>query len=220
VLLLVAMAVSCLITQAWALTAAVAPGRMITLEIPAQSLATALDSFSRLTGLAVLVDKTLTEGRRSAEVSGRQEVRQALELLLSGSGLMALYSGEDSFTVLPAHVVGGTAQLPVTTGIGSSYNFATALQIAVERTLCRSTVARPGSYRAVLQLWIGQLGEVQHSRLISTTGDFKRDDALVQSLRQVVVDRAPPSSMRQPVTLLLEPYPVGKRMDCKQWEGA
>lgn len=213
------MVLSCLMVQVWAQAPALVPGQMKTLEIPAQSLALALDSFSRLTGLAVLVDKSLTEGRRSAEVKGRYEVRQALEILLSGSGLMALYSGEDGFTVLPAQVAGGTAQLPVTTGVASTYSFATALQMAVERVLCRSTVARPGSYRAVLQLWVGPLGEVQHSRLINTTGDFQRDDALVQSLRQVMVDRAPPSSMRQPVTILLESYPVGKRMECKQWEG-
>lgn len=214
------MVMSCLITHVWAQDPAVVPVQTKTLEIPAQSLALALDSFSRLTGLAVLVDKSLTEGRRSSDVKGRHEIRQALETLLSGSGLMALYSGKDGFTVMPAQVVGGTAQLAITTGVASTYSFATALQIAVERVLCRSTTARPGSYRAVLQLWVGPLGEVQHSRLISTTGDFQRDDALVQSLRQVVVDRAPPSSMRQPVTILLEPYPVGKRMECKQWEGA
>jgi hypothetical protein len=214
------MVLSCLMAQGWAQAPVVVPGQTRALEIPAQNLAQALDSFSRLTGLAVLVDKSLTEGRRSAEVKGRYEVRQALEILLSGSGLMALYSGEDGFTLLPAQVTGGAEQLPITAGVASAYSFATALQIAVERALCRSTAARPGSYRAVLQLWVGPLGEVQHSRLISTTGDFQRDEALVQSLRQVVVDRAPPSSMRQPVTILLEPYPVGKRMECKQWEGA
>jgi len=209
----------CLMAQALCRTAWAVTDNLLELDIPAQSLATALDSFSRLTGMAILIDKPLTEGRRSAEVTGRHDVREALEMLLSGSGLMAAYSGKEGFTVLPAQVVGGTALLPVTTGAASNFSFATALQAAIERVLCRSTGARPGNYRAVLQLWIGPMGDVQHSRLISTTGDFQRDNALVQSLRLVIADRAPPSSMRQPVTILLEPNSAGKRMDCKQWEG-
>ncbi|MBE0940043.1 TonB-dependent outer membrane receptor, partial [Escherichia coli] len=47
--------------------------------------------------------------------------------------------------------------------------------------LCRSPRTRPGTYRAVLQLWIGRFGEVRHSRLLGSTGDPQRDSALVES---------------------------------------
>ena len=182
------------------------------LDIPAQDLASALEMFSRSTGMAVLVDHQLTRGRRSIAVKGRLEAGEALTRLLSGSGLMARYARADAFTL---HVAD-----PVTSSslnAGSSY--ATAVQAAIERSLCRSPLIRPGSFRALLQLWIGRDGVVQHSRLVSSTGDFKRDAALVESLRNLDIERPAPSSLSQPVTLLLLPESSGKRMECSNGKG-
>jgi hypothetical protein len=80
-------------------------------------------------------------------------------------------------------------------------------------------MTRPGSFRALLQLWIGRDGVVQYSRLVSSTGDVQRDSALVESLRNLSIERPAPSSLGQPVTLLLLPDSSGKRMECTQWEG-
>src|SRR5471032_1277357 len=191
------------------------------LDIPAQELATALDRFSRATGMAVLVDRQLTRGSRSVAIKGTLSAGDALDRLLAGSGLMARYAREDAFTLQVAQV----REVPVgkeLAGNGSSLHgssYATAIQAALERELCRWPMTRPGSFRALLQLWIGRDGVVQHSRLVGSTGDFQRDAVLVDSLRNLDIDRPAPSSLRQPVTLLLLPESSGKRMECTQREG-
>lgn len=188
------------------------------LDIPAQELGNALELFSRSTGMAVLVDHSLTRGRRSVAVKGRLSATDALTQMLGGSGLMARYARADAFTLQVAQVssVAGPASNR-SVFAGSSY--ATSVQAAIERSLCRSPLIRPGSFRALLQLWIGRDGVVQHSRLVSSTGDFKRDAALVESLRNLDIERPAPSSLSQPVTLLLLPESSGKRMDCSNGKG-
>lgn len=73
--------------------------KVLRLDLPAQSLVPALEAFSRATGMAVLVDRELTHGRRSIGVHGHYSAQQALGLLLTGSGLMARYARSDAFTL-------------------------------------------------------------------------------------------------------------------------
>lgn len=192
-----------------------------TYDISAQELSSALEAFSRSSGMAVLVDRQLTRGRRSIGVQGRLTATQALNTLLVGTGLMARYARADAFTLQIAQV----APVPLPSGatgtgsqVGSSY--ALAIQSAIERRLCASPLTRPGGYRALLQVWIGRDGAVQHSRLVTSSGDSQRDAALVDSVQHLRIERSPPSSLRQPVTLLLVPDSSGKRMECTQQEGA
>ncbi|WP_256735484.1 secretin and TonB N-terminal domain-containing protein [Pseudomonas sp. dw_612] len=192
-----------------------------TYDISAQELSGALEAFSRSSGMAVLVDRQLTRGRRSIGVQGRLTATQALNTLLVGTGLMARYARADAFTLQVAQV----APVPLPPGIsaggsqvGSSY--ALAIQSAIERRLCSSPLTRPGDYRALLQVWIGRDGAVQHSRLVTSSGDTQRDAALVDSVQHLRIERSPPSSLRQPVTLLLVPNLSGKRMECTQQQGA
>ncbi|MHC8411163.1 STN domain-containing protein [Pseudomonas sp. Hz4] len=210
----------------WLMSSAVIAGPIdsqtsLELDIPAQELASALERYSRATGMAVLVDRQLTRGRRSIAVKGRLNAADALSLMLGGSGLMARYARADAFTLQVAQVTEvPSMQASVATSAplaGSSY--ATAIQSAIERSLCRSPSIRPGSFRALLQLWIGRDGVVQYSRLVSSTGDVQRDSALVERLRNLNIERPAPSSLGQPVTLLLLPEPSGKRMECTLWEG-
>ena len=193
----------------------------LTLHIPAQELARALDQFSRATGMAVLVDSQLSRGRRSLAVEGEFTAAEALRRMLGGSGLMAKYSRDDAFTLQVAQVedVPLPAEKPTPASVAVNRSYATAVQAAIERNLCRSPLTRPGSFRAVLQLWIGRDGVVQHNRLVTTTGDVRRDAALVDSFHTLKIDRPTPGALRQPVTLLLLPESSGKRMECTQWEG-
>ncbi|OPK11495.1 TonB-dependent outer membrane receptor [Pseudomonas sp. VI4.1] len=191
------------------------------LDIPAQELASALEQFSRSTGMAVLVDRQLTRGRRSLAVTGRLSATDALSRMLSGSGLMARYARADAFTLQKA-TVRPVPDIPGAVASGSPQaagSYAASIQIAIERSLCRSSLIRPGSFRALLQLWIGRDGVVQHSRLVSSTGDVQRDAALVDSLRNLDIEHPAPSSLSQPITLLLLPESLGKRMECLQGKG-
>ncbi|WP_371320068.1 TonB-dependent outer membrane receptor [Pseudomonas gingeri] len=198
------------------------PEVRLDLDIAAQDLAGALDTFSRLTGMAVLVDRDLTRARRSFAVQGRYRAGEALSLLLSGSGLMARYARADAFTLQVARVserpAGKVAESSAVKAMASSY--ALAIQVAIEQALCVLPLTRPGTYRAVLQVWIGRAGEVQYSRLVSSTGDVQRDGALVARLSSVRVKRAAPTSLHQPITLLITPNSAGTSMECTEREGA
>lgn len=195
---------------------------LLLLNLPAQDLEHALQAYSRATGMAVLVDRELTRGRRSISVRGRFTAQEALAMLLTGSGLMARYARDDAFTLqLPA-----VSQPPATRGAAASNaarinnSYATALQQAIETSLCRSPLTRPGSFRALVQVWVNPQGLIEHSRLVSSTGDEQRDEALVRNLGTTRVERPAPSSLRQPVTLLLMPDTTGMRMECTAANGA
>jgi hypothetical protein len=193
----------------------------VILDLPAQNLDNALQAFSRATGMAVLVDRELTRGRRSIGVHGRYSAQQALGLLLTGSGLMARYARSDAFTLQVPEV----SQPATTRGLKAGHaarinnSYATALQQAIERSLCRSPLTRPGSYRALVQVWVNGDGVIEHSRLVSSTGDLQRDEALVRGLGTTRVERPAPSSLRLPVTLLLMPDSTGTRMECTAGQG-
>lgn len=202
--------------------AAQAEAPLLSLNLAAQDLEHALQAYSRATGMAVLVDRELTRGRRSIAVRGRFTAQEALAMLLTGSGLMARYARSDAFTlqlpdVSPPPPTQGTAARH-TARINTSY--ATALQHAIETSLCRSPLTRPGGFRALVQVWVNPDGVIAHSRLVSSTGDEQRDEALVRSLATTRVERPAPSSLRQPVTLLLMPDTTGTRMECTVAKGA
>lgn len=203
------------------ITPASAAPSLLTLDLPAQDLEHALHAYSRATGMAVLVDRELTRGRRSIAVRGRFTAQEALAVLLTGSGLMARYARDDAVTLqvppTPAPLLRG-ASARNTARINTSY--AAALQQAIEASLCRSPLTRPGSFRALVQVWVNADGVIEHSRLVSSTGDEQRDEALVRSLGTTRVERPAPSALRQPVTLLLMPDTTGIRMECTAGTGA
>lgn len=190
----------------------------VELDIAPQELTTALEQFSRFTGMAVLVDQQLSDQRHTLGVRGRFTPSEGLRVLLSGTGLAAHYARADAFTLQPVRVREVPLPAGVTPGLGDN-NYAAAIQTVIQRNLCGSPLTRPGSFRAVLQMWIGRDGVVQHSRLVSSTGDLMRDKALVDSLQNLRIDRPAPSSLRQPVTLLLLPDSSGRSMECTTGEG-
>ncbi|WHS58333.1 TonB C-terminal domain-containing protein [Pseudomonas sp. G2-4] len=203
---------------AWCLLAEpVQAAGLVELDIAPQELTTALEQFSRATGMAVLVDHPLSSRRHTLGVQGLFTPAQGLNVLLSGTGLAAHYARADAFTLQPVRV--REVPLPPGTAPGlSDSNYAASIQAVIQRNLCHSPLTWPGSFRAVLQVWIGRDGVVQHSRLVSSTGDILRDKALVNSLQNLRIDRPVPSSLRQPVTLLLLPDSSGKSMECTAGE--
>jgi len=200
------------------LTGPVQAASLVDLDIAPQALTTALEQFSRATGMAVLVDHQLSSQRQTLGVQGRFTPADGLRVLLSGTGLAAHYARADAFTLQPVQVRDVALPAGVTPGLSDS-NYAAAIQTVIQRNLCRSPLTQPGSFRAVLQIWIGRDGVVQHSRLVSSTGDLLRDKALVNSLQNLRIDRPAPSSLRQPVTLLLLPDSSGRSMECTAGEG-
>lgn len=197
-------------------------GELVEFDIPALALPQALDVYSEVTGVAVLVDQELTKGRRSAAVSGRFSARAGLSLLLSGTGLMAVFTREDAFTLRRAEVSRPAESSPQPTEDKGrvSGSYASVVQTALEDALCDSQTTRPGHYRIAFQLWIGSQGRVEHSHLLGSSGEARRDAALIELLRELSVPQAPPSSLPQPITILVLPEREGSGVHCQRFEGA
>jgi hemoglobin/transferrin/lactoferrin receptor protein len=75
--------------EAWAQEA-----RVVSYDIPAQSLTTALTAFARASGLRLAYPAALTEGRATAGVSGTLSSAEALAGLLAGTGLTYAIDGD------------------------------------------------------------------------------------------------------------------------------
>lgn len=76
-------------------------GQVVDIQLPAQSLASALAGLSSQTGIQIFAPGDLVSGRTAPAISGRMSAQQALERLLGGSGLRAQPGTNGSFTVHP-----------------------------------------------------------------------------------------------------------------------
>ena len=71
--------------------------------IPAQPLATALDTFSRQTGWQVVYMSRVADGLQSSEVAAGLRLDEALHRLLDGTGLAYEFLNERTVTITTAH---------------------------------------------------------------------------------------------------------------------
>jgi hypothetical protein len=160
-------------------------------DIPAQSIAGALDAYSAVTGREIFYDGALVVGRRSTPVQGIFAPGAALTELLVGTGLVARATGQASFTL---------ASSPVAAPDYLSY-FA-VLQRTVSRVLCGHAETRPGDVDRLLQIWIAPAGTVQRTRFLDAPDDRAGADTFAAALRGVSIG-VPPSDMPQPVVLAI-----------------
>lgn len=73
-----------------------------TYDIPSGSLTDALNRFAEQSGVQLTYEAALTQGRSTAGLRGRFAPREALSLLLSGTGLAGRASGEGGLTIARA----------------------------------------------------------------------------------------------------------------------
>ncbi len=191
-------------------------------DIPPQSLASALVTYSGVTGMAVLVDGELARGRRSARLQGRFTASDALTRLLGGTGLMARYTSQEAFTLLPAQAVRNAAPLPaempkVEQPRGSALRGSGPG--ALEEQLCRSPRDSSGYLSRGAATLDRSLRRGSPQSPAPVRPATAADSALVESLRGVRVMQATPATLAQPLTILLLPKTTGKAMECKLTEG-
>lgn len=179
-------------------------------DIPSQPLADALQAFGETTGLAVLIDSRLLVGLESSPVAGRYRQREALQLMLAGTGLAPRYVEEGAFTLVPTDAVSpgaATAHAALASTAGSAAaraRSARVIQRSLEQALCASTLARPGRYRAGVRFWLDQGDRIRQPELFESSGDARRDAEIVRRLAGLPL-RGLPSGVPQPVVLLLLP---------------
>jgi hypothetical protein len=180
-------------------------------NIPSQPLQTALSRYGDATGREALYDTSLAGGRVSGEVQGKFRPNEALDRLLSGTGLSARFVAENSFVVLPAQPSNRqAAPLP------SHRRYYGLIQANLLAALCQSSATRPGRYRIVAMFWIGPTGTIERSQRIGSAGTADADQQLDATLRNVRFSEPPPAGFEQPVLILIVPQAPGVTAGCDQ----
>ncbi|TGX48726.1 hypothetical protein E5A73_20690 [Sphingomonas gei] len=82
-------------------------------DIPAQPLDAALAQYFRVTGVQLLYDSALATGRRSSTVRGNYTPREAMRLLLRGTGLVARYSRTNAAIITAPEARDATPLIPL-----------------------------------------------------------------------------------------------------------
>ncbi len=186
-----------------------AGGGWVAFRIPAQPLADALNAYGETTHIPMFVDSELTAGRRSSEIVGVLSPFDALTGLLAGTGLTVKSVGNAGFTLAPLRRADpGTAIPGGSPAAGAALAFdgySAEIQTALHELLCRHQETRPGTFRALVRLWIGATGRIVRSDVLTPSGDGQRDRMLAAGLRDLAIGQPPPPDLPQPVTLLLLP---------------
>ena len=175
-------------------------------DVPAQPLQNALDTFGILTGFSGLYGTASTAGRISSPVSGNYTPDAALSLMLEGTGLTAYFTAIDAFVLEPA---AASSYIPAE----RDNSYEGLLQAQVRNVFCQDPLIAPGNYRIALRFHLDARGRVLKPLLLDTTGDSKRDNAIISALRQVDVGRGPANSSK-PFFMLILPQAHASVRDC------
>ncbi|MDE1172064.1 MAG: TonB C-terminal domain-containing protein [Parvibaculaceae bacterium] len=184
-------------------------GGRFSFDIPPQPLASALDSYSAITGREIFCDGDLVLGRRSSEVSGMLTPDAALKALLRDSGFVPRVTGPHSFTVMPAPQGEGTGPVIASSASDEYQRYFAAVQAGLRQAFCRNPETRPGTYRLVVKFWMAPSGAVQHSELLGSTGNRERDRAFGAALQTLRIAQPSPAGLPQPLTMAILPHTSG-----------
>ncbi len=182
--------------------------RLFDFDIPAQPLQSALEHYSNVTGSSVVYRAALAVGRRSAAVKGIYTPEAALRMLIEGSGLAAEYTAANAFILQPASRKGGGAPAARASRAASGAFYRSyygVVQTGVRDALCRNAVTRAGGYRAAISFEVSPQGRIEGARVLDSTGDAGKDAAIVRTLDDAVLDKAPPPDLAQPFVMLIMP---------------
>ncbi len=206
--------------------AAERPGapRSFKFDIPAQPLAEALQAYSRTTGVQVMFETTSTIGYQSQPVKGEFASDAALRMLLAGTELrvrrtqtmaivIASASPSAADSDVPSAVLLGAADMTLDTlrVVGSSASdkwdslgeYIGVVQADLQRALKRVGKATRGEYRVGIKLWVDPSRTVQRAELFGSTGDEVRDTSIVAAIRGLVLSRAAPPNIPQPINFMI-----------------
>jgi hypothetical protein len=187
----------------------------INFDIPAQPLDAALAEYFRLTGVQLLYDSAVTVGRRSVAIRGPHAPREALRLMLAGSGLVARYSRSNAAIIVPAADRGHRPLVPlgrvvvreaVTAPRVSSLERITYYNLLEEELQTRlRTDERTARlvFRIVVALRVDQDGQLRDVRISRSSGRGATDRLVADVLGGAAVVR-PPIGLPQPLMISLK----------------
>ena len=184
--------------------------RLVTFDLPAQPLVSALENYSIVSGWQVIYDATLATGHRSMAVRGRFTPPVALSMLLEGTGLSPQYMASDGVLLVPELKANTLAREQMPADVSSIPAYYGRIQIGLKRSLCAERPIRSGNYRISFGFWIGAAGNVTRAVPLSSTGQPDVDEAFGRAVQALSVGAAPPPGFAQPVVLLVTPDLVGQ----------
>lgn len=194
--------------------------RALDFDIPAQPLATALQRYALISSRPALFSSAMVAGRTSTALHGLHAPEAALHRLLEGTGLIAQKGkgGPADAFVLKVVSAQANAARPSPGPDGLDIDYGGQVQARVWEALCAEARTAPGDYRSLLRFEVDASGRLRQPRLLTSTGDVRRDAAVLEALERVRVGRAPPPRMAQPLTMILLPrdpeHPDGSAQRC------
>jgi hypothetical protein len=181
-------------------------------DIPEQPLPSALESYSSVTGQAVIYDADLVAALRSNPIRGALLPKEALRLMIEGRNLSIVFGAGDVFALLP-----GPSQDAATSEVPDRRRpYFALVQHQIESVFCRNEITRPGTYRVALAFRLGSHGEVMTPRLLSSSGDVRRDGTILGLVNHVQIEEPPPPDLPQPVVMVISPKLPRLTGDCSQ----
>lgn len=195
-------------------------GAAIAFHIPVQPLASALQTYGRLTGIQVLYESKSAAGQRSSAIDGTMTPDAALNALLAGTDLRVRYVQSDTITLasIASAAPGSTAPEPLAgpdlslgtlrvRGPGQAdtrlQDYSTRLRAEIQDALRKNPRTREGSYRVVLDIWIDPTRTVERTKVSRSTGDNDRDVAITTALRGLTVSEPVPPNAPQPIRVAI-----------------
>jgi hypothetical protein len=190
-------------------------------NIPRQSLATALQAYSTVTGAQLLYESAAATGRVSTALEGTFTRDHALRILLTDTDLMVRYTRANSITLAPASIEGdeppaavfAKADLTLDTlrvrstvaraDAGQLRAYEGVIQADIQQALKKDGRTRNGSYSAGIKLWIDGPRTVRRTELFRSSGDLDRDGVIGRLLDGLVISQAPPANTPQPVLVMI-----------------
>lgn len=197
-----------------------AASALLEFNIPALPLETALFRYGETSRTPALFPSELTAGLHSTPLRGRHSPEDALQRLLQGTGLVAekmATAHGDVFRIrraaAPELPRGGGDHVPADRELDG---YPARVQASMLRALCSEPLAAPGAYRALVEVRIGAAGKVDHASLVESTGERRRDAALLAALQRMHVGAPAPAAVA-PVfyTVTLLPAAAGDRSPCR-----
>jgi TonB family protein len=188
---------------------AFATDRRINFDIPAQPLDRALDAYGAASGFQLFYESALAATRRSNAVKGVFDRETALGILLQGSDLTARSIAPDTMSIAAPDQTDEVLRQSKRASVA----YYGIMQGSIMKALCQSAETRPGSYRMAIQYWIDTAGRIANFRLLESSGDKERDDAVGRAI-QTIVFQPTLGNIPQPITFAIEPSPPEELAGC------
>ncbi len=197
------------------------PAARISCNIPAQSLASALQLFGQASGVQVLYETRVAEGQQSAAVDGELSASDCLLRLLVGTDIRVSYLRPDVITLATPSSLGDLPPPSSVNGADLSLTpmrvrasadgenqagrreYSEAVQSDIELALGKNAKTRSGNYRFGIDVWVDAARTIQRTEIYQSSGDRERDTAIAMTLRGVTLRKAAPVNTPQPVRVVV-----------------